>query len=172
MCSPLFSIFWGRKEASSQFTKLLPQAVPFETGCGGRSFLSHLVWRLEVDQFPLSSSLIAKWRFCKNILKGFLIHLPFHSLNFRPFPPHICNNIIQRFTLNFHLYYNLVSGQSLNFKLWLLYYQGPSSGSVVMNLPAVQKTQETWIQSLGWDDPLEEEMATHSSILAWTILWT
>ena len=33
-------------------------------------------------------------------------------------------------------------------------------------------TQVTWIQSLGWEDPLEEEMATHSSLLAWRILWT
>ena len=33
-------------------------------------------------------------------------------------------------------------------------------------------TQETWVQSLGQEDPLEEEMATHSSILAWKILST
>ena len=39
----------------------------------------------------------------------------------------------------------------------------------VKNLPAVQ---ETWVQSLGWEDPLEKEMATHSSILAWEISWT
>ena len=39
----------------------------------------------------------------------------------------------------------------------------------VKNLPAVQ---ETWVQSLGWEDPLEKEMATHSSILAWKISWT
>ena len=32
--------------------------------------------------------------------------------------------------------------------------------------------RETWIQSLGWEDPLEKEMATHSSILAWRIPWT
>ena len=31
---------------------------------------------------------------------------------------------------------------------------------------------ETWVQSLGWEDPLEEEMAIHSSILAWRIPWT
>ena len=31
---------------------------------------------------------------------------------------------------------------------------------------------EMWIQSLGWEDPLEEEMATHSRIHAWRILWT
>ena len=33
----------------------------------------------------------------------------------------------------------------------------------------MQKMQEMWIQSLGWEDPLEEGMATHSSILAWRI---
>ena len=37
---------------------------------------------------------------------------------------------------------------------------------VAENLPAVQ---ETWVQSLGWEDPLEKQMATHSSILAWRI---
>ena len=40
-----------------------------------------------------------------------------------------------------------------------------------ISLP-VQKTQETQVGSLGQEDPLEEEMATHSSILAWRILWT
>ena len=39
----------------------------------------------------------------------------------------------------------------------------------VKNLPAML---ESWVQSLGWEDPLEEEMATHSSILAWRIPWT
>ena len=33
-------------------------------------------------------------------------------------------------------------------------------------------TQETWVRSLGWEDPLEKEMAAHSSILAWKIPWT
>ena len=32
--------------------------------------------------------------------------------------------------------------------------------------------QETWVRFLGWEDPLEEGMATHSSILAWRISWT
>ena len=40
---------------------------------------------------------------------------------------------------------------------------------MVKNLPAVQ---ETWVASLGWEDPLEEGMATHSSIPAWGISWT
>ena len=42
----------------------------------------------------------------------------------------------------------------------------------VKNPPTMQETQETWVQSLGWEDPLEEEMATHSSIFAWKILQT
>ena len=42
-----------------------------------------------------------------------------------------------------------------------------------MNLPAVQEMQETQVgKILGWQDPLEKEMATHSSILAWRIPWT
>ena len=39
---------------------------------------------------------------------------------------------------------------------------------MLKNLPAMQ---EIWVQSLGQDDPLEKEMATHSSILAWRSLW-
>ena len=39
---------------------------------------------------------------------------------------------------------------------------------LVQNLPAMQETQ---VQSLGWENPLEKEMATHSSILAWKISW-
>ena len=42
-------------------------------------------------------------------------------------------------------------------------------GSAVKNLPAIQKMQETQVQSLGREDPLEEGMATHSSVLAWRI---
>ena len=36
----------------------------------------------------------------------------------------------------------------------------------------MQETEEMRVQSLGWEDPLEEEMATHSSILAWRLPWT
>ena len=42
----------------------------------------------------------------------------------------------------------------------------------VKNLPAMQNKQEIRVQSLGWEDPLEEEMATHSSIFAWKVSWT
>ena len=46
------------------------------------------------------------------------------------------------------------------------------SSSAVKNLPAMQELQEMQVQSLGQEDPLEKEMATHSNILAWKISWT
>ena len=48
---------------------------------------------------------------------------------------------------------------------------GFPGGSAVKNLPAMQELQETRVRSLGWADPLEEGMATHSSILAWSMPW-
>ena len=50
-----------------------------------------------------------------------------------------------------------------------MYKMGFPGGSEVKNLPAMQ---EVWVQSLGQEDPLEKEMATHASILAWEIPWT
>ena len=47
--------------------------------------------------------------------------------------------------------------------------KGLPSALVVKNLPAMQ---ESWVQSLGWEDPLKKEMATHSSNLACEIPWT
>ena len=47
--------------------------------------------------------------------------------------------------------------------------KGVPSGSEVKNLPAMQ---EMWVQSLGWEDSLEKDMTTHSSILTWEIPWT
>ena len=52
------------------------------------------------------------------------------------------------------------------------YRIGFPGGTVVKNLPAKQEMQETQVQSLGCEDPLEEEMETHSSILSWKIPWT
>ena len=49
---------------------------------------------------------------------------------------------------------------------------GFTGDSVVKNLHAMQEPQEMQVGSLGWEDPLEEGMATHSSILAWRIPWT
>ena len=43
---------------------------------------------------------------------------------------------------------------------------------MVKNASAMQETQETQVQSLGWEDPLEEDMAIHFNTLAWRIPWT
>ena len=51
-------------------------------------------------------------------------------------------------------------------------YRVSMMAQTVRNPPAMQETQEMRVQSLGLEDPLEEEIATHSSILAWEISWT
>ena len=51
-------------------------------------------------------------------------------------------------------------------------YEGFPDGSVVKNLLAISRASGNQVQSLGQEDSLEEEMATHSSILAWKIPWT
>ena len=49
------------------------------------------------------------------------------------------------------------------------FFKASLVAQLVKNLPAVQ---ETWVRSLGWEDPLEKGKATHSSILTWRIPWT
>ena len=65
--------------------------------------------------------------------------------------------------------YGLIGQRNMNVYLGGSVVKGLPSARVVKNLPAMQ---ETWVQSLGWEDPLKKEMATHSSILAWEIPWT
>ena len=50
-----------------------------------------------------------------------------------------------------------------------LYSSHPHVAQLVKNSPAMR---ETWVRSLGWEDPLEKGKATHSNILAWKISWT
>ena len=52
-----------------------------------------------------------------------------------------------------------------------IFILGFPGGSAVKNLPAMQEAQETWVRSLGQEDPLEEGMSTHYSIIAWRIPW-
>ena len=54
-------------------------------------------------------------------------------------------------------------------KIIILYYWASLVAQRVKRLPTMRETQ---VQSLGWEDPLEKEMATHSSTLAWKIPWT
>ena len=59
-----------------------------------------------------------------------------------------------------HLYFHLTN-------IYIIY-----ASLVAQRLKHFPTMQETWVRSLGWEDPLEKEMATHSSILAWRIPWT
>ena len=74
-------------------------------------------------------------------------------------------------TGSWYLHHRRCSGQNPWRRLWLspVCYPGFPGGQMVKNLPAVQETQ---VQSMGWEDPLKEEMATQSSILDWRIPWT
>ena len=47
-----------------------------------------------------------------------------------------------------------------------------SNSLVAQTVKRLSAMQEIWVRSLGWEDPLEKEMAAHSSILAWKIPWT
>ena len=58
------------------------------------------------------------------------------------------------------------------FKKKICLSEGFPGGLVVRTLPAMWEMQEMWVSSRDQEDTLEEEMATHSSILAWRIPWT
>ena len=58
-------------------------------------------------------------------------------------------------------------------KIWIsCVFVGNRASPVVQLVKNPPATWETWVQSLGWEDPLEKGKATHSSILAWKIPWT
>ena len=54
-------------------------------------------------------------------------------------------------------------------KVFIEFVRASPMAQHVKNLPAMQETQEMRVQSLGWEDSLEKEMATYSSVLAWRI---
>ena len=68
-----------------------------------------------------------------------------------------------------------MGGTNYSLKLWAFekinLYAASWSSLVAQTVKNVPTMWETWVQSLGWEDPLEKGMATHSSILAWRILW-
>ena len=63
-------------------------------------------------------------------------------------------------------------GAILSFKTFFSFINRLLETSLVaQRLKCLPAMRETWVRSLGWEDPLEKEMATHSSILAWRIPW-
>ena len=79
-------------------------------------------------------------------LSDFLFYFPYHKIN----PFNMCSSV------TFSIFTRLCN-------------QGFSVAQMVKNLPTMW---ETWVWYLGWEDPLEEGMVTHASILAWRIPWT
>ena len=69
-------------------------------------------------------------------------------------------------------FFNIKLLKGIHSDVWYWVGMGLASGSVVNKSLAIQETHEMQVPSLGREDPLEEGMATHSSILAWRIPWT
>ena len=83
--------------------------------------------------------------------------------------PSVHVSIIYQLSLNSFIYLSKLSiYPSIYLSIYLSIYQTSLVAEMVKCLPIMQ---ETLVQSLGWEDLLEEEMATHSSILAWKIPW-
>ena len=68
-----------------------------------------------------------------------------------------------------HIYTSLLRFGKVIEKAQYPWYRASLVAQLVKNLPAMQ---EAWIRSLGWEDPLEKEKATHCSILTWRMPWT
>ena len=61
--------------------------------------------------------------------------------------------------------------KNVNFFLFMFKFKLGAPSLVAQRLKRLPRMRETWVRSLGWEDPLEKEMATHSSTLAWRIPW-
>ena len=83
-----------------------------------------------------------------------------------------CIILLSRNILLLYLFYCQPTFGFFFFFFWFLQRGLGFPGSVVKKPPAMQEPQETRVQSLGWENPLEKGMATHFSIPAWRILWT
>ena len=75
----------------------------------------------------------------------------------------------QNFVKNIYRNTDIFSTEKVKNDTIKLVFGASLMAQMVKNLPEMH---ETWIQSLGWEDPLEEGMATHSNSLAWRISWT
>ena len=78
-------------------------------------------------------------------------------------------NVVPVYTTYHHTFWENPLNLSPTFVIIFHLGQASLVAQMVKNLPAMR---ETWVQSLGWEDPLEKGKATHSNILAWKIPWT
>ena len=98
------------------------------------------------------------------------------EMNLRTFPkpqPKSRRSVLSHTSLSVSHHFDHLSGSGCFFLFFFYPFPASSRASLVAQLaknpPAIR---ETWVRSLGWEDPLEKEKATHSSILAWRIPWT
>jgi len=75
-------------------------------------------------------------------------------------------------SVNIHTYlsYQTCGTEKILYQSWIEEYYSP--GASAQRIKCLPATQETWVPSLGQEDPLEKEMATYSSTFAWKIPWT
>ena len=143
------------------------EAMKRVTGTKLKNFLDHLNWG---QFFCLLES--------HRLLLTHLMHDTYRSKpafpspsSFPPSPPSSPSCLLPSFLLQMLIEILLWARQMIQYCV-VTKFGDFLSGSAVKNLAAMQEMHETCIQSLGQGDPLEEGMATHSSILAWEIPWT
>ena len=84
------------------------------------------------------------------------------------------NSVLKNTLMEIEVQNNMMSCKRLSgyYCFHLSFAKYPWASVVGQRLKRLPAMWETWVQSLGWEDPLEKEMATHSSILAWRIPWS
>ena len=123
-------------------------------------------WRAAVHRITKSRTWLSDWtELIFNFTKG-----GFDLWNLRIPNPGFSVPIFIRYICLGHQFLDILRFLILSLKLRLTISKCASLvAQLVKNLPAMR---ETWVRSLGWEDSLEKNMATHSSILAWKIPWT
>ena len=109
------------------------------------------IWLIKMF-YEIQPQIMQKKKLYKTKISSSMIY---HKINIHIIPPRSKNRTFQKLL-------------PLNYTSYSFSASFPG-GSVVKNLPTIQ---ETWVWSLGLEDPLETEIATHSSILAWKTPWT
>ena len=178
-------MLWSLREDSRSFSQPPTLSPAFGTSCltlsAGSSFAIHCLTLSTGLKCLRGVSLFSSWMLismCRPVLwLRFQIFSSAHfaiktSLNIQLFPPYLSM---------LHSSSSYITDESnestLSFRRTCCYmelsllrfYWASLVAQLVNKLPAMR---ETWVQSLGWEDSLEEGTATHSSILAWRILWT
>ena len=162
-CSSVLKI-WGMlfriRSTHAQLTEI-PGVVTLLWGCFLELLLSYRLWYLQVPQLSLFALLARK-------LGSIFFTLSYMFYNCAHFWSQPTGGHREKEThaglSHSHLW--------LQMKILLPQSSGLSQWLSCKESTVMQETQEIQVRSLGWEDPLEEGTATHSSILAWRILWT